>query len=164
MRPVPELDRLRYNPVELADIKLQAGSEAPLPDVHGDSIELCIEMQPPAAGRFGVKVLCSPDGSEHTTITCDPAAGQLIVDTRKSGEGPTCVEAAPFKLAENELLLLNIFIDKSFVEAFANDRQAIVQRVYPTRRDSTGVVLFSQACATEVPLVQAWEMMPSNPW
>jgi beta-fructofuranosidase len=39
---------------------------------------------------------------------------------------------------------LRVFIDKSVVEIFANDRQAITQRVYPTRSESVGIYLFSE--------------------
>ncbi|MHC4154507.1 MAG: GH32 C-terminal domain-containing protein [Planctomycetota bacterium] len=50
------------------------------------------------------------------------------------------------------------------MEVFANDRQAIARRIYPTRKDSLGVVLFSNGGKTKVPEVHAWEMMPSNPY
>ena len=52
-------------------------------------------------------------------------------------------ERAPFTLNDGEDLHLRVFIDKSVVEIFANDRQAIGRRVYPGRPDSLGVVLFA---------------------
>ena len=62
-------------------------------------------------------------------------------------------------------LKLRVYIDKSVVEVFANDgRQAAMRRIYPTRRDSIGVALFSNGGATQVKKVTAWEMMPSNPY
>ena len=53
-------------------------------------------------------------------------------------------ERAPFTLKNNETLQLRIYVDKSVVEVFANGRQCITQRVYPTRADSTGVRLVSR--------------------
>ena len=47
------------------------------------------------------------------------------------------VQAAPFRLAEGEALELRVFIDRSVIEVFANRRQCLTQRVYPTRADST---------------------------
>jgi beta-fructofuranosidase len=36
---------------------------------------------------------------------------------------------------------LRIFVDRSILEVFANDRVSITTRIYPTRRDSLGVAL-----------------------
>jgi beta-fructofuranosidase len=74
------------------------------------------------------------------------------------------VEAAPFELKPGEPLKLRVFVDKSVVEVFANDRQAIARHIYPARADSVGVRLFSNGSAAKVPTVEAWEMMPSNPY
>ncbi|MCX6874358.1 MAG: GH32 C-terminal domain-containing protein [Verrucomicrobia bacterium] len=67
-------------------------------------------------------------------------------------------------LAPNEPLQLRVFIDKSVIEVFANDRQAICRRVYPARKDSLGIVLFAEGGAAKFTSVKAWEMMPSNPY
>jgi len=40
------------------------------------------------------------------------------------GEGPKSVEGGPFELNPDESLNLRVFVDKSVVEVFANDRQA----------------------------------------
>ena len=57
-----------------------------------------------------------------------------------------------------------MFVDKSVVEVYANDRQAICRRVYPGRNDSLGVVLFANNGQANFSSVKAWEMMPSNPY
>jgi beta-fructofuranosidase len=46
--------------------------------------------------------------------------------------------------APGERLTLRVFVDKSVVEVFANNRQAIGRRVYPERIDSLGVILFAE--------------------
>ena len=74
------------------------------------------------------------------------------------------VERAPFALPPGEPLKLRVFVDKSVVEIFANDRQAIGRRVYPARADSLGVALFATGGSARVKSVRAWEMMPSNPY
>ena len=56
------------------------------------------------------------------------------------------------------------FVDKSVVEVFANSRQAIARRIYPERADSIGVSLFSTGGTTRVPTLEAWKIMPSNPY
>jgi len=166
MGPPEELALLRYNPKKRENLAVRADSELALDGVQGNSIELAIEMAPEGSERFGVKVCCSPDGEEQTVVYCDAAEKKLQIDTRKSslGEGSKAVEGGPFELRPEERLRLRVFVDKSVVEVFANDRQAVMRRVYPTRNDSVRVVLFSQGGATKVPMLQAWDMMPSNPY
>jgi len=166
MRPPKELEVLRYNPKKLENLTIEADSEMPLKDISGNSLELNIEMIPDGAEQCGIKVCCSPDGEEQTSIFYDAKEQKLKIDTTKSslGEGPKSVESGPFKLNPDESLNLRVFVDKSVVEVFANDRQAVMRRIYPTRIDSQDVVLFSRGGATEVKSIEAWGMTSSNPF
>jgi len=180
MRPAKELAALRYNarkfgPGTILDhrvtllrdnVLIEMIGSSPLKAASGNSIELSLEMKPgKGTEECGVKVCCSPDGKEQTLVYYDATDKKLKIDTRESslGEGPKRVEAAPFELKEGETLKLRIFVDKSVVEVFANDRQALVRRIYPTRKDSVGVELFSIGGTTNIPRLDAWDMMPSNP-
>ena len=111
-----------------------------------------------------MKVRCSPGNEEETLIFYDADAKKLKIDTRKSSltDKVKTVEGGPFELAEGELLRLRVFVDKSIVEVFANDRQAVMRRIYPSRSDSLGIELFARGGSCQVPLLEAWEMMPSN--
>jgi len=121
-------------------------------------------MDSDEASQFGVKVCASPDGREETSIFYDVSEGKLKVDTRKSGpeDTPKTVEAAPFELKRGERLKLRIFVDKSVVEVFANGRQAVMRRIYPSRADSVGVRLFSNGGDSEVHTLEGYKMTPSN--
>ena len=77
-------------------------------------------------------------------------------------KSPKKIEAGPFELGADETLKLQVFVDKSVVEVFVNDRQAVMRRIYPSRADSLGVKLFSKGAPATVKKLQAWEMMPSN--
>lgn len=46
--------------------------------------------------------------------------------------------------------------------AFANDRQGVMRRIYPTGADSEGVVLFARGGEVKVQVLEAWDIMPSN--
>jgi beta-fructofuranosidase len=87
------------------------------------------------------------------------------MDTRKSGLsfGRRIVEEAPLDLSPGEPLVMRVFTDRSVVEVFANDRQAIARMVYPTK-GGTGVALFSRGGGMKTTSVKVWEMMPSNPY
>jgi sucrose-6-phosphate hydrolase SacC (GH32 family) len=166
MRPVEELQQLRCNEKMVENVAVEADKEVVLDKIAGNTIELLVEIEPQGAKQCGVKVCRSPDGAEQTLVYYDAADKKLKIDvTRASlGEGPKNVEAGPFELKEGETLTLRVFVDRSVVEAFANDRQAAMRRIYPTRADSVGVSLFSQGGAAKVRRVKAWDMAPSNPY
>ena len=88
------------------------------------------------------------------------------MDTNKSslGDGPRTIEGGPLELAADEPLKLRVFVDKSVVEVFANGRQAVMRRIYPSREDSLGVALFSRGGAATAATLEAWDIAPSNPY
>ena len=145
---------------------IPANGELSLSEMSGTSIELLIEMDAAVSAQAGVKVCSSPDGQEQTLISYDRVAGQLKIDTTQAslGEGPRSVESGPLALEPDEPLRLRVFVDRSMIEVFANDRQAVTRCVYPTRGDSREVVLFSRSGNTLVNLVEAWDMAAANPW
>jgi beta-fructofuranosidase len=166
MDPPEEIERLRYNGKRRADVVVAADSELVLHGIEGNSLELALEIKATEAKRYGVKVCCSADGEEQTVVCYDAAEGKLKVDTTKSSlsEGPKTVEAGPFELQPNEFLKLRVFVDKSVVEVFANGRQAVMRRIYPSRADSVAVRLFSNGAPATATTLEAWEISPSNPY
>jgi len=188
IEPVPELQALRYNHREREGVQLAPDSEIVLDEIQGDALELAIEIAPTSAQTYGIKVRCSPNGAEQTAILYDPTAKLLKIDVSKSSldeeikytyyrSTPTGLSAlsklpmaekyvesqdAPFDLADGEPLILKIFIDRSVLEVFANGRQCITQRIYPTRADSLGVRLFATGGDVEVRSIEAWDMAPTR--
>jgi beta-fructofuranosidase len=181
IEPVQELERLRINPVSKQNIELDDGVPVPL-EAMGTAFELALDIAPGSAAQVGIRVCCSPDGTEGTEIAFDPAAGTLSIDWSKSSLSPEVlwpwphphrrekqpyadrVQTAPFSLGSGETLKLRIYLDGSILEVFANRRQCITQRIYPTREDSTGVVLFARGGSAQVRTLEAWEMAAANPW
>jgi len=166
MNPPQEIEQLRYNGKQKTGLTVTDGAELALEGMGGRSFELELEMSAPAARQFGIKVCCSPGGEEQTPVFYDAVEKKLKVDTTKSSltEGAKSVEAGPFSLPADEPLKLRVFIDKSVVEVFANGRQAVMRRIYPSRPDSIGVKLFSNGGPAEVRALQIWELAPSNPY
>jgi sucrose-6-phosphate hydrolase SacC (GH32 family) len=163
--PPPEIERLRYNGKKKTDLAVEADAEVTVEGVGGNSIELALEISAKDAKQYGVKVCRSPDGKEETLVYYDAVEKKLKVDTTNSSltEGSKSVEAGPLELGANEPLRLRVFVDKSVVEVFANGRQAVMRRVYPSRKDSVGVAIFSRGGPASARL-EAWDMMPSNPY
>ena len=71
-------------------------------------------------------------------------------------------QEGPLELDPGELLTLRIFLDRSVLEVFANSRQCVTQRIYPTRPDSTGVCLFARGGKARVRSLQAWPLAPAR--
>lgn len=159
-----EIERLRYNPREIGPRTVSAAAEVPLGPVRGNSLEVQLEVQMDDAARFGVKVCQSPGGEEETVVLYDALEKKLMIDTRKASlkDGAKSVEAGPLAIEKGELLRLRVFVDKSIVEVFANGRQAVMRRIYPSRDDSLGVSLVAEGGTASVKKVRAWDMMPSN--
>ena len=179
IRPPAELEQLRMHAVKREGLPVADGAEIVLEDVRGDGLELALTVAPGNAKQFGLKVRCSPDGREQTVIECDRSTDRLKIDVSQSslddikhytfcmkgGANPqVTAQEAPLKLGPTEKLRLRVFLDRSILEVFANDRQCITQRIYPSREDSLGIRLFSQGGSIEIESLQAWEMAPTNPW
>lgn len=110
-------------------------------------------------GCFSGGAFVDDDGTAYTN------AKELCFDATRSGvEGRKVVEHLPLELKPGEPLKLRVFVDKSVVEIYANDRQAICRMVYPSRPNSLGVALFANGGQAKFNSVKAWEMAPSNPY
>lgn len=180
MAPVEEIEALRMNHRAHKNITLNAGKELVLEDVRGDCLELMAEIQPGKAKEVGIKIRRSPNSEEETPIVYDAVAGTLRVDLAKSstngylrhfsfiiGGGsnePVTAQEAPFALKEGEPLRLRILLDRSIIEIFANERQAVTQRIDPSRSDSLGVSVFANGGDAKVVALDAWDMAPTNAW
>jgi beta-fructofuranosidase len=139
-------------------------------------MELAVRATLGGSGALQLGVRVSADGSEQTLIRVDPADGALTVDMTRSTLADnvqrvfpiimgkpveTNVQPAPFVLEKGEVLDLRVFIDKSIIEVYANDRQCVTARVYPNRDDATGVTLRCGA-GVEVQTIDAWQMQRTN--
>ncbi len=158
--PVPELQLLRGKHYAAEGIELMPLSVQRLETVCGDTLELMAEFEPGDATEVGIIVLCSPGHEEQTRIVYDRVAQVLFIDRTRSSLAPDVVQelfSSPLVLASDEPLRLQVFVDRSVVEVFANGR-CITARVYPSRPDSIGVELFAEGGSAVVRRLDAWEM------
>ncbi len=153
IKPLRELEQLRYNPIRLENLAVESGAVSRLQGVTGDALEIMANIRPGEAGRCGVRVLC--DAKDQKGIDIVVEAGRKSISL-----GST---SAPFELARGELIRLRIFVDRRVIEVFANDRQALVKQ-HTYAREDVGVCLFAEGGTMNVEEVTAWKMQPSNPW
>jgi beta-fructofuranosidase len=166
-RPVPELSALRGEHVRLAAVDLTPTTADLLAGISGDALEILAEFEL-ANGEafdsgdvFGLKVRCSPDGTEQTLIVYDHNRQQLAVDRQQSSldaETHADLFGGPLPLAAGETLKLHIFLDRSVVEVFGNYRTCVASRIYPSRRDSLGVGLFIDSGHVRLKSMDIWSM------
>ena len=155
MAPAEEIERLQINKQTL--IPAENGK---LPVKNGESFRIKAEWDMSRCDKAGFRVRVDEERDEYTEIYFDKQRGKLVFDSTHSGtEGIKAKEEAPLLLSENEKLKLDIFVDKSVVEVYANDKQAICRRVYPTYPENAkGVYVCDD---TQPEKAECWEMAPS---
>lgn len=89
----------------------------------------------------------------ESLISIESSHSSLHPDVR-----PRSPETGSFVMNKNETLKLRIFIDKSVVEVFANGKQCVAVRVYPSRDDSVGFSICSHGQSSELKSLEAWQM------
>lgn len=161
MEPAPELQTLRGEHYRRQDIQLVGGAEMALEEPRGAALEIVAECDLGDASAIGLKVRCSPDGTEETVIFYDHEVGRLVVDRSRSslepGEGEPVVGGS-FALRAGEALKLQIFVDASVLEVFTNGRACLCTRIYPSRPDSLGLALFARGGGASVLSLDIWRM------
>ena len=168
MAPVSELETLRIDRRSVDATDIPANGEVALEGIGGDAVEIRAIIEPGAAREVGLYVLRSPDGVERTKISLYPndhrrfETSSLQIDVSESSirsdVWARTAETGPLTLAPDEPLELRVFIDRSIIEVFANDRQCLTVRVYPGREDSRGVSLFARGGAARLSSLDCWGM------
>ncbi len=155
-----------------------AGDSKPmrLPDITSNAFELEMVISE-MSDKIVLRVLESSDSREYAQIIIDPQAGIWGIDSSRMGsrkdvynsnticqlpgislqQENTPFQKAPFTLHEGEKLHLRVFVDCSVIEIFANGRNAMSQRVYPTSLDCLHVSLLSATKFT-IDSLRCWDM------
>jgi beta-fructofuranosidase len=146
--PAPEVEALRGRHVRLPGARVEGDGERllDLGGVSGESCEVLVRLAPPPPGvaAVGLRVRRRPDGGGATAAVYDRAA-------RRFGR-------VPFSLAAGEALELRVFVDRSVVEAFANDRAPHAARTYPAQADARGISVFARGAPVAIESVDVWAL------
>ena len=166
--PVDEVESLRFDRRTIDAMEVPANGEVVLNGVGGKSAEIRAVLDPKSAREVSLYVLRSPDGAERTRISLypldhrrfDTSSLQIDVSEASIASDPWArsAEIGPIEMAEGELLDLRVFIDRSIIEVYANDRQCLTVRVYPEREDSRGVSLFARGGDAKLLSLDCWQM------
>ncbi len=162
IRPLRELESLRYEPVTLKDITVTPHESShsgtavePIAALNGDAFEIriVIDREQARRKRFSFQLFSDRD-HEGLPVMIHPETSTLRIG----------VTEAPFAVAdlpEGEDLELRIFIDKYLVEVFANDRQAIVG-AHMDYQAAGGLHFYTYGDSTRIRQVDIWKIKATN--
>ena len=132
--PVKELEKLRTNEKTYKNLTLN--QETKLDGVRGNVGELVLDVDTKASRNFKIKLRSS--ATEETVLSYDKATGIFSMNRDKSGQGAG--GTSQVKISPSDNLKMQIFLDKSSVEIFLNDGEAVISnRIYP-QESSQGIV------------------------
>jgi beta-fructofuranosidase len=163
--PAAEVETLRGEHRGWADAPLPAGRSLAPDGLRGDRLEILATIDLGDALAAGVKVRATPDGEERTLVYFDRQAGRLVVDRSAASLDAETVRdqrEVPLTLAPGEPLRLRVFVDRSVIESFANERACMASRVYPTRPDALGAELFADGGDARLVSLDVWQMESEN--
>ncbi|MDE2814706.1 MAG: glycoside hydrolase family 32 protein [Gemmatimonadota bacterium] len=183
IEPAGDIESLRGRHTQIADCPIKGNSEIVFDQLAGNAIELNLEVETNGAPLIELDVLRSPDQQEYTRIAfyrdrgvkpLEPGVGAgtppnsegtyslVVLDSSHASIQPQArsrpPEIASVFLAPEENLKMRVFVDKSIVEVFVNNRQCLAVRVYPGRQDSVGVALRAVGRDVRLVTLDAWEM------
>ena len=165
--PAPELESLRQQHWQMSPNELRPADGEVLLGVQEDCLELIVELEPAGASAFGLVLRRSPDKEEYTTVLCNFEDGTVTVDRSHAGSatnhkplspGHEVVRYAPLELSEGEPLRLHLFLDRSVIELFVNERTTFSTRIYPSRPDSHGIGILAQGGSVIIKSLDVWTM------
>lgn len=174
--PAGDYTTLREKHKSVSEINLPANQEIVLPEISGDAMEINLTLDPKEASAIELNVLRSPGKEEYTRITFYHDGGYLNRDYSGPAIRTSAIsidnlnssvsdkvdfrtpETADVQIKEGELVNVHIFIDRSIVEVFVNNRQCIALRAYPEKNDSKGVSIIAHGKEARLKSLDAWQM------
>lgn len=112
-----------------------------LADVKGDMLYVRAVFVADDAGAFGISLKSDGD-SDRTSYTYDAGTRTIAGDTSNKGSAASLNHVSGPLSLEDGKLCMEIYIDRSLVEAYFNDTRSISMRAYGDH-DSQGIQLFS---------------------
>ena len=177
-KPYGDIESLRFEHWSRENIYLAPNSEIVVDGIQGNSLEIVVEIEKREKSTIEMNVLRAADKSEYTRIVyyggrhrspdmADPGRFKQVVNdvilldnahSSTLSNSMSCPpEAAPMPAEGNDTLKLRIFIDKSVVEVFANQRQCVALRAYP-KETSVGVSFQSIGNEARIKRIDAYRM------
>lgn len=162
-RPVAELERLRAASYQLPGHDAAALNRAVAArSVRGETLEILFDLHPHDAAEAGLKL--RKGDREETVVGWQRGPSRAFVDRTRSGAtsfhaGFAARHTAPLG-ASRTGVQLHVFVDRSSVEVFVNDGEAVIsERIFPSP-GSDGLEFYSLGGQAEFGPVRIWKLRP----
>jgi len=178
--------RKKEGHVRIENRDLPANKEIVFDEIKGDAMEISAVIQPGKGyGAVRICALRSPDKREYVAATYYSGCGMrgsspvlvkqapkyrfggfwsdhFVLDTTHSAVRADCKvhppEVTTLDVADNERLRVRIFVDRSVVEVFVQEKRWMMMRVFPALADSKGVSIESIGHNAKIISLDAWQM------
>ena len=166
-QPAPELQVLRSDHRSYSDLELNDAVRV-LEGISSDTLEITAEFERGNAEAFGLQVRRSGNGRNAVVIRYD-GREMHVTGTDPTGVFPDSNEEKqhsdfhmPFELLDDEQTLkLRVFIDRSALEIFANDRACFTCAIYSPAEDG-GIAAFATGGSARLKSLDTWQL--SSVW
>jgi len=175
IEPTGDYRSLRCNHRHVSDRVLTADKKTTFSGITGNVIEMVIRIDAAESNMIELDVLKSD--TEVTKIRYYHKRGfnrayrlketntvdsVLEIDSTLSTTNSDIltrpIESMQVEVNDDELTELHIFIDKSIIEVFVNNRDCACVRVYPDNPESIGISIMSKGRSAKLKSLDIWDM------
>ncbi len=171
LAPIAEIETLRDSLLlNLQDVAVNEAATA-LQSVQGDMLEVELHLTGLSvtnpAQRVDLFFRKSGSTGEQARVSYVPTTGRFFIDRSESTLDPDLANNTSLRggivPASDSSLRLRLFVDRSMVEAYVNERRSLTSRVFPVALDATGLDLqIDSATGVRVQSLKVWRMNPVN--
>ena len=159
-QPVREMKTLRGKEFHLENVSVaEANLGIKEAGLSGDTVEIEAELAPENTDEMGFRV--RKGGAQETVVGISRTQKSVFIDRSKSGELSYSKEAAgrhSGQIQPASEVKLQIFVDRSSVEVFANDGEVtLTDRIYPFEH-SEGIELYSLNGNGKIKSLSIWKL------
>ncbi|MGM0874698.1 MAG: GH32 C-terminal domain-containing protein [Bacillota bacterium] len=160
IRPIEEVQSLRKE--ELTSVENVTMDEAnkQLENIQSDQFEIELELDVSNTKDAGLKILKDPNNKEETIIFYNNETKTINIDRGLSSHNPDIekgIQGGELNLEDN-ILRVQLFVDKSIVEAYVNNEKSISSRVFPRLDQSKGLEVYGIDGEPFVRLMKVWSI------
>jgi sucrose-6-phosphate hydrolase SacC (GH32 family) len=146
-RPHPCVEALCHAWASIPTVELNGGSVHDMPKIAETSLRLKATFKRGASKSVSLIVRRAPKGEEQTVILYEWEKALLTLDRTQSSLNPLLKrdrQVTAYLPAEKDSVHLDVFVDRSVLEVFVDDRAAFAARIYPSLKSSAGVAFASE--------------------
>jgi sucrose-6-phosphate hydrolase SacC (GH32 family) len=133
--PLEGIERWKEDPARVANVVLEEHHVHELENLSGSCFHLRVTFKRADSHAVSLLLRRSPDGQEQTEIRYDWEIGRLTLDRSRSSLDSEVERDAQQEIyfpRTDDAIRFDVFLDRSVLEVFVDERSAFAARIYPT--------------------------------